>query len=66
MGIKFGSIIMTILFLFIAKISFEASTDAKPAAARSTVGATVGRAPASINSIDEDYRAHMNATAVNH
>jgi len=53
MGIKFGSVILTILFLFIAKISFEATTDT----------AAPSRAPASIssaNSIDDDYAAHMN------
>lgn len=66
MGIKFGSLIITILFLFIAKISFEASTDVKPVAAQSSANATVGRSPASINSIDEDYRAHMNAATINH
>ncbi len=52
MGIKFGSVILTILFLFIAKISFEASTD--------TVNS--GRSPASVsavNSVDEDYKIHM-------
>ncbi len=52
MGIKFGSIILTILFLFIAKISFEASTDS----------VTTGRAPASVsaaNYIDADYAIHM-------
>jgi hypothetical protein len=57
MGIKFGSVILTILFLFIAKISFEATTD---------MGKTsVDRAPASVssveavNSIDDDYQIHM-------
>lgn len=53
MGIKFGSVIITILFLFIAKISFEATTDT----------ASPSRGPASIssaNSIDADYAAHMN------
>ena len=52
MGIKFGSVILTILFLFIAKISFEASTDS----------ASPSRGPASIssaNSIDADYALHM-------
>jgi hypothetical protein len=52
MGIKFGSVILTILFLFIAKISFEASTG--------TVNSE--RAPASVrgaNSVDEDYKIHM-------
>ncbi len=54
MGIKFGSVILTILFLFIAKISFEATTDFGKA--------TDGRAPASVsavNSIDHDYNVHM-------
>lgn len=53
MGIKFGSVIVTILFLFIAKISFEVSSG--------TVNASE-RAPASIssaNSIDQDYNMHM-------
>ena len=52
MGIKFGSVILTILFLFIAKISFEATTDT----------ASPARGPASIsssNSIDHDYAVHM-------
>ena len=59
MGIKFGSIILTILFLFIAKISFEATTDSSSA----------GRAPASVsaaNSIDEDYALHMHGPKVKH
>ena len=53
MGIKFGSVILTILFLFIAKISFEATTDS---------AATPNRTPASVsavNSVDEDYNIHM-------
>ncbi|MFP5457282.1 MAG: hypothetical protein ACLGG7_00990 [Bacteriovoracia bacterium] len=56
MGIKFGSVILTILFLFIAKISFEATTDMGRA--------TADRAPASVTSvnasIDQDYAIHMN------
>ena len=58
MGIKFGSIILTILFLFIAKISFEATID---------VPSTAGRSPASVNaanSIDDDYALHMQGPKV--
>ena len=54
MGIKFGSVILTILFLFIAKISFEATTDMG--------NSGTDRAPASVssvNSIDQDYQIHM-------
>ena len=54
MGIKFGSVILTILFLFIAKISFEATTD--------SAAQQANRTPASVsavNSIDEDYAIHM-------
>jgi hypothetical protein len=56
MGIKFGSVILTILFLFVAKISFEATTDSLSTPANNN------RTPASIgqaNSIDHDYAVHM-------
>ncbi len=53
MGIKFGSVIITILFLFIAKISFEVTSGTVDAAERSP--ASVTRA----NSIDQDYNMHM-------
>jgi hypothetical protein len=54
MGIKFGSVILTILFIFIAKISFDVTA--------SNSEKTQVRSPASIsavNSIDEDYRIHI-------
>lgn len=57
MGIKFGSVILTILFLFIAKISFEATTDmgkTSPDRAPASVSAVN-----SVNSIDQDYQIHM-------
>jgi len=61
MGIKLGSVITAILFLFIAKISFEASMDI---GATPQVGAaqaqSVGRSPASVTSIDEGYAQHVN------
>jgi len=55
MGIKFGSIILTILFLFVAKISFEATTDTASPAGQSRGPASVSSA----NSIDHDYAVHM-------
>lgn len=54
MGIKFGSVILTILFLFIAKISFEASTNDSSAPSRSPASVSA------VNSIDHDYNTHMN------
>lgn len=60
MGIKLGSVITAILFLFIAKISFEASMDlgSTPQTAASPIAAA--RAPASSTSIDEGYSEHVN------
>jgi len=66
MGIKLGSVIVTILFLFIAKISFEATIGAEKSAQNpngstvQTYNATPNRSPASIQSIDEGYAAHIN------
>lgn len=61
MGIKLGSIITAILFLFIAKISLEAGMDTQnPAkAAASAVPGPIGRTPASLSSIDEGYAEHI-------
>ncbi len=61
MGIKLGSVVMMILFLFIAKISFEASVAVRPVAGHSVV-TTAGRAPASIQSIDESYQTHVSGS----
>jgi hypothetical protein len=63
MGIKLGSVVMMILLLFIAKISFEASVDVKPIAQKA-VATTAGRTPASIQSIDESYQSHLNGTGI--
>ena len=62
MGIKLGSVITAIIFLFIAKISFEASMDlgSTPQVGATTASSSVGRSPASINSIDEGYAQHIN------
>lgn len=61
MGIKLGSIITVILFLFIAKISLEAGMETKnPSQTAATiVPGPVGRAPASLSSIDEGYAEHI-------
>jgi hypothetical protein len=53
MGIKFGSVIITILFLFIAKISFEVTSGEVGAAERGPASITTA------NSIDQDYNMHM-------
>ena len=62
MGIKLGSVILTILFLFVAKISFEATMmnndTPAPSAYASTTSAS--RGPASVSSIDDGYEAYMN------
>lgn len=61
MGIKLGSVITAILFLFIAKISFEASLDLGAAPqVGTTIAPSVGRSPASLSSIDEGYAEHVN------
>lgn len=61
MGIKLGSVILTILFLFIAKISFEATMNSDAPAPTTYAGATTAsRGPASVDSIDEGYAAYMN------
>jgi hypothetical protein len=53
MGIKFGSVILTILFLFIAKISFEVTSGDLNAAERTPANIS------SVSSIDDDYAIHM-------
>lgn len=62
MGIKFGSVIVAIIFLFIVKISFEASLDTNANLPKSLVPAP-SRAPASISSIDEGYADYMRGPA---
>lgn len=54
MGVKLGSIVMVLMFFFIAKISFETATaETNP----SDVVAKNDRSPASI---DQSYHDHMN------
>lgn len=60
MGIKLGSVITAIVFLFIAKISFEASMDLGSTPQVGATASSVGRSPASTNSIDEGYAQHIN------
>lgn len=53
MGIKLGSFVMILMFVFIAKISFESAT-AKNETARNHIS---DRSPASI---DFSYQEHLN------
>lgn len=61
MGIKLGSVVTAIIFLFIAKISLEASMDVKGGPQLTTTSnSPIDRSPASVKSIDDGYAAHVN------
>lgn len=53
MGIKLGSVVMVLMFVFIAKISFESAT-AKNETPHDRIS---DRSPASI---DQSYQEHLN------
>lgn len=53
MGIKLGSVVMVLMFVFIAKVSFESAT----AQNETAQNRTNDRSPASI---DQSYHDHLN------
>jgi hypothetical protein len=53
MGIKFSSVLMVLMFAFIAKVSFETATAKNP----TSQDAINDRSPASI---DQSYLDHLN------
>ena len=55
MGVKLGSVVMVLMFFFIAKISFESATGGTSSHELSQVDNE--RSPASI---DQSYHDHMN------